>query len=175
MWFIGKDSTKKRAQIVLLCLSIVLLVYLGTKTNFSRTKEYKRITISESYPFLPSDDTTSTFLIEETTTSVEKITTTTIKVVVTIPRTTISTVQDSFSEHDGPPRNITSLIGCIAYYESTWGLDPNVFQFIQSTWEAYGGVGYPGNAPYSRQEEIFWLAWHDDGPNHWAAQQGRCF
>lgn len=67
------------------------------------------------------------------------------------------------------------LRACIAHYESTSGLDPNVYQFTQGTWEAYGGKGSPSNASYAEQTRVFWLAWNDAGHWHWLAQKGRCF
>lgn len=74
------------------------------------------------------------------------------------------------------PNEKDTLVGCIAYYESTWGqADSNVFQFVNSTWRAYGGTGDPANASWARQLEIFWVAWNDSGEHHWAAQAGRCF
>lgn len=95
----------------------------------------------------------------------------------TIVTTTTTSVVPVLAPIDtsGPPRNTTTLVGCIAYYESTWGEDPNVFQFTQGTWEAYGGKGSPSNAPYSQQLVVFWIAWEDNGKHHWAAQRGRCF
>lgn len=65
---------------------------------------------------------------------------------------------------------------CIARYESEHGLtSPNVFQFEQGTWDAYGGTGSPGSASMSEQNAVFDRAWADAGPQHWAAQRGRCF
>ncbi len=63
-----------------------------------------------------------------------------------------------------------------AKYESTSGqADSNIYQFVPSTWRAYGGVGNPWDASVDRQTEVFWAAWADGGPQHWAAQKGRCF
>ncbi len=115
------------------------------------------------------ETTTST-----TSTTVAEIVTTTSTIKV-IPKVTTTTAVYVVTNSDGPPRNTTTLVGCIAYYESTWGKDPNVFQFTQGTWENYGGVGSPSRASYATQEKIFWLAWEDDGYHHWAAQKGRCF
>lgn len=69
----------------------------------------------------------------------------------------------------------SDLQACIAHYESTSGLHPNIYQFQQGTWEAYGGTGSPSNASKAEQDRIFWLAWEDAGEHHWAAQKGRCF
>lgn len=123
-------------------------------------------TQSEEVSFVETPFETTTTLIPEVTTT----TSTTIVIVVT----TVTTAKPK-PLVDGPPHNTTTLVGCISYWESSWGKDPNVFQFIQSTWEHYGGVGSPSRALYSVQEAIFWLAWNDDGPHHWAAQKGRCF
>jgi hypothetical protein len=127
-------------------------------------------TVVEVTTIVPETTTTQSSVVETTVTTrpVSRTTTTALYSGTTLPL-------DTFSELDGPPHNTTTLIGCISYYESTWGKDPNVFQFTQGTWEAYGGVGSPSNASYSRQETIFWIAWEDDGPHHWAAQKGRCF
>lgn len=127
-------------------------------------------TVAEVLITVPETTTTEVTVLKTTSTTFPVIKTTTTEpyVVTTIPSVI-------FSGSDGPPHNTTSLVGCISYYESTWGKDPNVFQFTQGTWETYGGVGLPSNASYSRQETIFWIAWEDDGPNHWAAQKGRCF
>lgn len=73
-----------------------------------------------------------------------------------------------------PPDGET-LRACIAHYESTSGLDPNIYQFTDRTWQAYGGTGQPEDASYAEQTRIFWLAWNDAGRQHWAAQKGRCF
>ncbi len=71
---------------------------------------------------------------------------------------------------------LSDLPACIAKYESTSGqLDSNIYQFVPSTWKTYGGEGSPENASVSRQTEVFWTAWADGGPHHWAAQKGRCF
>lgn len=164
-------------------MPVLSSAYLETKSPTSINDTSKIIDLS-SGSLLPSTTKPSipvvTFQIREipsttTSTTIVKIVTTTIKkpVVTTIPvQTTISKISANI---DGPPHNITSLVGCISYYESTWGEDPNVFQFEQTTWEYYGGKGSPSNAPYWRQEEVFWLAWADDGHHHWAAQKGRCF
>lgn len=69
----------------------------------------------------------------------------------------------------------SDLQACIAHYESTSGLHPNIYQFEQGTWEAYGGTGSPSNASKAEQDRIFWLAWEDAGEHHWLAQKGRCF
>lgn len=143
-----------------------LTAYKGLALNTSTTNE----TVVDVTTTVFETTTTQSSVVETivTTRPVSKATTTSLYSVTTLPL-------DTFSELDGPPHNITSLVGCISYYESTWGKDPNVFQFTQGTWEAYGGVGSPSNASYSRQEAIFWIAWEDDGPHHWAAQKGRCF
>ncbi len=76
----------------------------------------------------------------------------------------------------GSVDNLSSLPACIAKYESTSGqADSNIYQFVPSTWRAYGGEGSPGDASVDRQTEVFWAAWADGGPQHWAAQKGRCF
>ena len=69
----------------------------------------------------------------------------------------------------------SELQACIAHYESMSGLHPNIYQFQQGTWEAYGGTGSPSNASKAEQDRIFWLAWEDAGEHHWLAQKGRCF
>lgn len=182
MRFFEKDITKKRFITIFYCLLFVLLIYLGTQTGSSNSNNENNFTYTSQMTSFLVNDTTTTVLIEETVTTVEEITVTTIEEVVASSTTTevVSTKNtfdssSNFSDLDGPPHNLTTLVGCISYYESTWGIDPNVFQFVQSTWEAYGGVGSPENAPYWRQEEIFWLAWEDSGQHHWAAQKGRCF
>lgn len=142
--------------------------------------EYREPFVESNVDIIESDEATTTTQEVTTTTSttIEVITTTTTHY---HPPTTIKPYVDTTlpqeiaSSSDGPPRNTTTLVGCIAYYESTWGLDPNVFQFTQGTWEAYGGTGSPSNASYSVQERMFWLAWEDAGHHHWAAQKGRCF
>jgi hypothetical protein len=126
--------------------------------------------------------TTSTTIVEIVTTTTTEPPVVRTTVTTRVPRTTTTEpyvpttlTQIVTSGSDGPPRNTTTLVGCIAYYESTWGKDPNVFQFTQGTWETYGGTGSPSRASYATQEKIFWIAWEDDGHHHWAAQKGRCF
>ena len=69
----------------------------------------------------------------------------------------------------------SELQACIAHYESTSGLHPNIYQFEQGTWEAYGGTGTPSTASKAEQDAVFWRAWEDAGEHHWLAQKGRCF
>jgi hypothetical protein len=178
---LNKTSRKYFVIFVLAIVSaMVLLAYFGKQTvpMQSESQTHKESVSLET-------TTTSTVLVE-TTTTVPEITTTTepvveITVTTRVSRTTTTkpymdtTLPETASGSDGPPRNTTTLVGCIAFYESTWGKDPNVFQFTQGTWEAYGGTGSPSNASYSHQEEIFWLAWEDAGHHHWLAQKGRCF
>lgn len=169
---------------------MVLLAYFGSKTmsmqQQSETHQESFGVIDTTLPSVPIETTTtSTTLVElvditpeTTTTEVFVDTTVTTRVVrrttTTEPYIPIPAPVE-ISGGDGPPRNKTTLIGCIAFYESTWGADPNVFQFTQGTWNAYGGTGSPSNAPYWRQEQVFWLAWEDAGHHHWLAQKGRCF
>lgn len=167
------------------CITVVLLLsYLGVQTEPSRPSQraYRSSVFnvaSEETPTLLVEDTTttSTTVVEETTTvpevtTIPEVTSTTNT---TIARTTTTSAVVVNYSSDGPPHNTTTLVGCISYYESRWGEDPNVFQFTQGTWEHYGGRGSPSLASYSTQEAIFWVAWEDDGPHHWAAQKGRCF
>lgn len=168
---------------------MVLLAYIGSQTMplQSKSKAYKEpSSIEITLPDIPIETSTTTTSIEVTTTVPETTTTepyveTTVttqyvpKTTTTKPYVDTTTPKVIISGTDGPPHNTTTLIGCISWYESNWGADPNVFQFTQGTWEAYGGTGSPSNASYSVQEAIFWLAWADDGPHHWAAQKGRCF
>lgn len=156
----------------------VLSAFFSLNIESETSNIAKKAAISSGVPDSVVEETTTTTILE----IIEETTTTTTEVVkeiviTTIPKPVIRTTTTvvEYSGTGGPPHNITSLVGCIAFYESTWGVDPNVFQFVQSTWENYGGTGRPENASYQRQEEIFWLAWNDDGPNHWAAQKGRCF
>lgn len=171
MRFLSKDITQNRFINISYSLLFVLFVYLGIQTNVSQSNSTTALAvISEPTTVVVQDEVTTTS--EETTTTimtsiVEETTTTTVLVVKTLPKI--------IESGNGPPHNITTLLGCIAYYESGWGADPNVFQFIPSTWRSYGGSGNPEDASYARQEEIFWLAWNDSGPHHWAAQKGRCF
>ena len=171
--------------VVLFFTAAILLVFIGTQTE---TKQTPKKAYQESVLPVIETSTTNTTIVEETTTVPETTTTTEVIIETTTththaPRTTttepyvVTTIQERIpSGSSGPPRNTTSLVGCIAFYESTWGdADPNVFQFVQRTWEAYGGTGSPSNAPYWRQEEVFWLAWQDAGHHHWLAQKGRCF
>lgn len=171
MRFLDKDIIQNRFISISYFLLFVLFISLGVQTNISQSSNKPKLAaISKPVKVFVKDDITTTTVEEVTTTSttvVEEITTTTIKVVITSPKIVESV--------GGPPHNTTTLLGCIAYYESGWGADPNVFQFIPSTWRSYGGTGNPEDASYARQEEIFWLAWNDSGPHHWAAQKGRCF
>lgn len=169
------------------CMAMVVLAFFGAQTMPVRPTEkaYKGsiFSVASVEIAVPVEvtTTTSTTVVEVTTTEPEPTTiqepitttTTTRPKVTTTTNTTMVVV--SVSSSDGPPHNITTLVGCISYYESRWGADPNVFQFTQGTWETYGGKGSPSLAPYSTQEAIFWLAWEDDGHHHWAAQKGRCF
>lgn len=172
---------------IVVCVLVVLGAYTSPKSQ--KDSAYKE----SSVPFtaVSIENTTTILPVVETTTTIPETTTTEPTIVVrttvttraaTYTTTTLSsyvstTIPESRSSgSDGPPRNTTTLVGCIAYYESTWGdSSSNVFQFVQGTWNAYGGTGSPGNAPYWRQEEVFWAAWEDDGHHHWAAQKGRCF
>lgn len=76
-------------------------------------------------------------------------------------------------------RQVVAPVGpasCIARYESEHGrTSSNIYQFQQGTWRAYGGVGTPGGASRAEQDAVFNRAWADAGPQHWAAQRGRCF
>lgn len=166
------------------CIGMVVLAYIGAQTlpvpQVEKAYKESVFEIASAEVVTPVEiiTTTSTTVVEETTTVPEPATTTSttvVKVVTTLAKTTTTLPAVNLSGADGPPHNTTTLVGCISYYESTWGVDPNVFQFTQGTWEAYGGVGSPSRAPYSKQEAIFWIAWEDDGPHHWAAQKGRCF
>lgn len=129
------------------------------------------VTTTTNVP-IESTTTTSSTILTSTSTSIKPRNTTTVK---PKPSTTVAKTVNKANSVNGPPRNTTTLVGCIAYYESTWGKDPNVFQFTQGTWRSYGGEGSPEKASYQRQEEVFWLAWKDNGKHHWAAQKGRCF
>lgn len=151
----------------------LFLVYISSQTiqTYPTNNKYLVTSTTQQITTKTEQITTTTEVIEvinTTSTSIIKLKTTTTEVY-------SKPIGEKESSFDGPPHNITSLVGCIAFYESTWGEDPNVFQFTQGTWEAYGGVGSPSLASYSRQEVIFWLAWEDDGQHHWAAQKGRCF
>lgn len=96
-------------------------------------------------------------------------------------RSKVTSTPTTTTPSSGLPRtasvgNLSSLPACIAYYESTSGqADSNIYQFVPSTWAAYGGEGNPENASVGKQTEVFWVAWADGGPQHWAAQKGRCF
>src|SRR5688572_27267759 len=162
-----------KRYVVLFFAVAILLVFIGTQTEGKRVpqKVYKETalppietstTIVQVITTVPETTTTTEPIVETTTTHthVPRTTTSEAYVVTTIP-------ERAPSGSGGPPRNTTTLVGCIAFYESTWGdADPNVFQFVQGTWEAYGGTGSPSNAPYWRQEEVFWLAWQDAGHHH---------
>jgi hypothetical protein len=98
------------------------------------------------------------------------------------PRTTITQPRPAQREVSSPTTTIladtsyAALRQCIGWYESRNGdADPNIYQFIPSTWRAYGGTGRPEDASVAEQNRIFDLAWADGGPHHWAAQKGRCF
>ncbi len=174
------NKTSRRYFLFAIVSSMVLLAYIGAQT-MSMPRESKTYKESNSVIETTTSLILETTTIPETTTTVESVVETT-TTHTHVPRTTITepyvvtTVPEQVSSGSvGPPHNTTSLVGCISYYESRWGADPNVFQFQQGTWEAYGGTGSPSNAPYWRQEEIFWLAWEDAGHHHWLAQKGRCF
>ncbi len=176
------NKSSRKIFILAIVSAMVLLAYFGSQTmsmqSKSKTYQESSSVAETTSTTIPVETTTSTTLVEVTTTIPEIITTTTTRAVI---RTTTTepyistTIQVEISGGDGPPRNTTSLVGCIAFYESTWGEDPNVFQFQLGTWQTYGGTGIPSNAPYWRQEQVFWLAWEDAGKHHWAAQKGRCF
>lgn len=98
------------------------------------------------------------------------------------PSTTIVQPRPAQREVFEPPTTILrdasglTLQNCIAYWESGNGTtSSNQFQFTLGTWHTYGGTGDPEDAEFSTQVRIFWIAWADDGPHHWAAQKGRCF
>lgn len=178
---IGHKNLPKKYSAQISFVVMMLLAYFGAQniSTIIPVKAYKTSTFNvsventqTSFYILPTTSTT----IVETIKEVEETTTTNttlIKIKSTTTSTTITV--DKYLSVDGPPHNISTLVGCISYYESTWGIDPNVFQFTQQTWEAYGGTGSPSRAIYSIQEKIFWKAWEDDGFHHWAAQKGRCF
>ncbi len=89
---------------------------------------------------------------------------------------TVTTTPSSGLPRTASVASLPDLPACIAKYESTSGqLDSNIYQFQLPTWQTYGGEGRPEDAKISRQTEVFWKAWADDGPHHWAAQKGRCF
>lgn len=171
-------------------LAMVLLAYFGSQTMSLQTPAtaYKASVFNTetvitpiSIPFAETTTTVEvTTTTQEVTTTTQEATTTTGAPRVRVTITTVAPVVTTrpvvvVSDGDGPPHNTTTLVGCISYWESSWGKDPNVFQFAQGTWEHYGGTGSPSNATYSKQLAIFWIAWEDDGPHHWAAQKGRCF
>jgi hypothetical protein len=173
---------KKHFLILGILLGILLVIVLRVIFEAQTASKQQPVISSQTTTTLISVETTTT--IEEIievpvvmTTTVPVVTTTTVHIHTTkVPSTTI--VRAPLVEtvnSGGPPRNTTTLVGCIAYYESTWGEDPNVFQFTQGTWRAYGGTGSASSAPYSEQLTVFWAAWEDDGKHHWAAQKGRCF
>lgn len=92
--------------------------------------------------------------------------------------TTTTTTSTTTPPVIAPPTTVQvdELQECIARWESENGAtDSNVYQFVQSTWESYGGVGDPADATLAEQNRIFDLAWADAGPAHWTAQRGRCF
>jgi hypothetical protein len=81
------------------------------------------------------------------------------------------------------------LAACIRHYESTDGVDPNLYQFEGATWalafDAAVAQGLiPKDTPYTSasgaqrwvQDAAFW-AWVNLGylRSAWAAQRGRCF
>lgn len=153
------------------------------KSSFIKTNNDKNVSESLSVENTTTTNTTieevSLIVPETTTTEPTIVKTTTTKPVIRTTTTESSVVTTTAyvirSGAAGPPHNTTTLVGCISYYESTWGIDPNVFQFTLGTWHEYGGKGAPEDAPYWRQEEVFWKAWADDGEHHWAAQKGKCF
>lgn len=132
----GKRVTPSQILISFCVSLIVLFVYLGTIESSVVTIETKNIKPTTSMTVLIDENTTTTEIVVETTTSVVIDTTITPRTprttnTVFIPRITTTTPEPVIT-FDGPPRNITTLVGCIAYYESTWGdADSNVFQFVQ--------------------------------------------
>jgi hypothetical protein len=178
------NRVSKNFLIMAIFSPMVLLAYLGAQTmpvqreSNAYQESVSTHTIVEEIVPIESTTTLTTSLEETTTTTVLETTTSSIPVVKK-PTTTKAyvptTLEVEVSGGSGPPRNTSTLVGCIAFYESTWGEDPNVFQFTLGTWQAYGGKGSPSAASYEYQEQIFWKAWEDDGYHHWAAQKGRCF
>jgi hypothetical protein len=88
-----------------------------------------------------------------------------------------------------PTAPSTSLAACIRHYESTDGVDPNLYQFVDGTWnlafQAAKDQGLLdkdtpnlGASGSSRAvQNAAFQAWVNDGHLHqaWAAQSGRCF
>lgn len=176
------DKIIKNYFVILLISVMFFLVYIGAKTTPKRSNIKEEVFKEDSLNNQETEPIVIDTVVETTTTSttvveIEVVETTVVKTITTIqaPKKIITTAPPKSYDSSGPPHNTTSLVGCIAYYESSWGKDPNVFQFTQGTWEAYGGSGSPSNASYAEQEAIFWAAWNDDGEHHWAAQKGRCF
>ncbi len=174
----------------------MVLVALGSQTMPVRQSAMESEVFISRIPveLVPTMEATTTTVIEEVlpepTTTIAPVQTTeapatTIRVHPTTPTTVRAVITTTTmtrvplvatTSSGGPPRNTTSLVGCIAYYESTWGdISPNIFQFVPGTWRTYGGTGSAETVPYSEQLTVFWAAWEDDGKHHWAAQKGRCF
>jgi hypothetical protein len=190
----------RRATAVLVCLTLSGgLAALGT----ADPAPHKVRTVAGSLPGLetglrgPSpDEAHRTFEVgEPSTTAVAPPTTTTTteEPPTTAPPTTVrrttTTMAPAAATVTAGPNGTADLAACVRHYESTDGVDPNLYQFEGPTWAAAFDAAtaqglIPVDTPYtsasaaarSVQDAAFW-AWVNLGylRSAWAAQRGRCF
>lgn len=135
----------------------------------------------------PPATTTTTTEPEPTTTTTEPPPTTAPPT--TIRRTTTTRAPAPAAVVTPGPNGTATLAACIRHYESTDGVDPNLYQFEGPTWAAAFDAAVdqgliPADTPYTSAsaaarwvQDAAFQAWVNLGylKSAWAAQRGRCF
>lgn len=148
--------------------------------------------------FVVEEASTTTVAPTTTTTEPEPPTTTTTEApATTAPATTVRRTTTTRAPAPAPaaavvspgPNGTGDLAACIRHYESTDGVDPNLYQFEGPTWAAAFDAAVaqgliPAGTPYTSAsaaprwvQDAAFQAWVNLGNlrSAWAAQRGRCF